>query len=293
MGHEHEKHFQFTGPLRLARDFNTLKGIVDGISADGTVSSSEIALLTEWVRTHQEFANRHPFSEVYPAISGALADGVFDKEELFDIGWLCTKLARGNDHMVGVKADLQTLQGMMGGIIADCEVTLAELEGLHKWVESHEHLRGSWPYDEVVSLLTSVLADHKVDIAEQASLLAFFNEFTDVTGPKAASTTMVDLTVTGVCATCPEIVFPQKVFSFTGESERCSRDEFAEIVSARGGMFKNNVTQSLDYLVVGSQGSPCWAFACYGRKIEAAVELRKKGLKIAIVHENDFWDAVN
>ncbi len=52
------------------------------------------------------------------------------------------------------------------------------------------------------------------------------------------------------------------------------------------------MTAKLNYLVIGAEGNPCWAFACYGRKVEKAVELRKKGIRVVLVHENDFHDAV-
>ena len=48
----------------------------------------------------------------------------------------------------------------------------------------------------------------------------------------------------------------------------------------------------MDYLVIGAEGNPCWSYACYGRKVERAVELRKEGLRIMIVHERDFHDAL-
>jgi len=47
-----------------------------------------------------------------------------------------------------------------------------------------------------------------------------------------------------------------------------------------------------DYLVLGTDGNPCWAFACYGRKVEKVIQLRKEGHKIILLHENDFWDAI-
>ena len=59
-----------------------------------------------------------------------------------------------------------------------------------------------------------------------------------------------------------------------------------------GGQPHGNVTSKLNYLVIGAEGNPCWAFACYGRKVEKAVELRKKGVRVVIVHENDFHDGV-
>ncbi len=44
--------------------------------------------------------------------------------------------------------------------------------------------------------------------------------------------------------------------------------------------------------MVGAKGNPCWAFACYGRKVEEAMALRKAGNRLLIVHENDFFDAL-
>jgi hypothetical protein len=48
----------------------------------------------------------------------------------------------------------------------------------------------------------------------------------------------------------------------------------------------------MNYLVVCDGGSPLWAFSSYGRKVEQAYTLRKKGHRVMIVHEADFWDAV-
>ena len=54
----------------------------------------------------------------------------------------------------------------------------------------------------------------------------------------------------------------------------------------------NSVSAKLDYLIIGADGNPCWAYACYGRKVEKAVDLRKTGSRLLLVHENDFHDAV-
>ena len=59
-----------------------------------------------------------------------------------------------------------------------------------------------------------------------------------------------------------------------------------------GGSISKGITKTTDYLIVGDGGNPCWAFACYGRKVEAAVQLRKLGHQISLVHEFDFWDFV-
>lgn len=57
-------------------------------------------------------------------------------------------------------------------------------------------------------------------------------------------------------------------------------------------LFTNSVSRKVIYLVVGNNGNPCWMFFCYGRKVERAMQLRKEGYSIMVVHENDFWDEV-
>ena len=67
----------------------------------------------------------------------------------------------------------------------------------------------------------------------------------------------------------------------------------ADAVRAFGGIARSTVSAKTDYLIVGNAGNPCWAYACYGRKIEEAMQLRKDGAKVIIVNETDFWDAVD
>ena len=57
-------------------------------------------------------------------------------------------------------------------------------------------------------------------------------------------------------------------------------------------LYQNNITNNTSYLIVGNDGNPCWAYSCYGRKVEDAIERRKKGQHLTIVNEVDFWDAL-
>ena len=70
----------------------------------------------------------------------------------------------------------------------------------------------------------------------------------------------------------------------------CIRDR---IITSLGGKFNPNITNKTRYLVVGNDGNPCWAFSCYGRKIEDAVNRRKSGQNLSIINEVDFWDIVD
>lgn len=291
---DNEEYFRFTWPQRLDKAIHTLEGLLVGLSADGKVNQQELAVLTRWMTEHSQYSDRHPFNEILARLYDALTDGIFDAEERADVLWLCNKFSTDNTFFDFATADMQRLQGMLGGIAIDGKITVEELTHLEKWLQEHEHLRKIYPYDELESLLLHVLKDGVIDDEEHAALMRFFTEFLSHAGHRAVGnvTPAEAMIISGCCAVCPEIVFEGSRFCFTGRSERCSRKQLAEIIVKAGGLFSDSVTQQVSYLIVGCEGNECWAYSCYGRKVEKAIEYRKKGLPLLIVHENDFWDAV-
>jgi hypothetical protein len=287
---QHE-YYRFTGRQRFDRAIHTLEGLVRGIGADGKVNDRELAEVTRWIGEHREFSARHPFNEVIPLLNAAILDGVFDEEERYDVLWLCERIATGSEYYDEATSDMQRLQGFLAGITSDRKIEPHELRNLQDWIDQHAHLKACWPYDEIESLLLEVMRDGEFDEREHDSLMAFFAEFHARPGHMSVASDR-PANVLGICAVCPEVVFPQKVFCFTGSSKRASRREFWAIIEERGGEVSKNVVQKLNYLIIGADGNPCWAYSCYGRKVEQAVSLRRQGIPLVIVHENDFWDAV-
>lgn len=287
-------YFKFTAPARIERELHTLTGLLHGMGADGIASPAELHHLEDWLTSNRDLATRHPFSEIFPALEAALSDGLFDDEEQQDVIWLCERFTDENPRFDVLTADMQKLQGVVGGIVADKQISVRELDWLRGWMDANSQLRCCWPYDELDSLLSAVLADGQIDDEEHKMLLAFCGDFVRDSSHRAVSNEAVseEAGVLGVCAMCPEISFSGKKFCFTGTSKKCSRVHFVELIERAGGVFSKNVTRDLDYLVIGADGNPCWAFSCYGRKVEAAVNARKDGSRLLIVHENDFWDSV-
>ncbi len=278
---------------QLDKSVNTLLGLVQGIAIDGKINNSELNLLNLWLSDHQDLANKHPFNELVPVLSQAIFDGVFTDDEREDIIWLCEKL-RSNEYFNEITADLQVLHGILGGIASDGVISPEELRGLRNWLDNHDHLKSCYPYDEIDSLITSALRDGKVDDQENKLLQGFFSEFLAILDNKTITAPLMTKaqSVQGVCASCPEIIFEGSKFCFTGASNRYSRSEFETLIKSLGGEPLSSVSNKVNYLVIGAEGNGCWAYACYGRKVEKAVELRKQGAKLLIVHENDFHDAV-
>lgn len=295
MNQDHEGYFHFTGKGRLEKSINSLSGLLQGIAIDGKVSEGEVAMLRMWLLDHQDVAHRHPFNELVPKLSAALADGVLDPEEREDLQWLCERLS-SHEFFDMVTADLQRLHALVGGIAADGVITTEEMRGLSDWLGEHAHLRTCWPYDEIETLTTKALGDGRIDEAEHQMLLDFFREFLAVLDERTIVRPLAfggpDQTIGALCAVVPEVSFEGRTFCFTGASSRFKRTEFEELVRQLGGEALPGVTAKLNYLVIGADGNPCWAFACYGRKVEKAVALRRKGVRVVILHENDFHDAV-
>lgn len=291
---DNEAYYGFTGPQRLDKAVHSLHGILKGIAADGRIEPPESDALNTWLSQHNSCRRRHPFSELVPEIETALSDGVLDGEELQDLIWLCERMTEGSRYYDNVTNDMQRLHGIMGGIGADGIVNREELDALSAWMEEHEHLRSCWPYDELETLIMDTMKDGKIDKREHERLVLYFGQFVNMKGQRAIAIPedRQKETVRGVCATCPEIEFNLRCFCFTGKSQRMSRPQLAEMITVRGGSFSKSLSKDVHYLIIGADGNECWTYACYGRKVERAVELRRKGAPLLLVHEFDFWDAV-
>jgi NAD-dependent DNA ligase len=297
---DHNPYRPFTTRQRVDKAVQTLQGFVRGISIDNELNSTEVAELMNWGREYADLLGKAPFNELKEKLDEILSDGQIDPEELEDLLWVCRNLSPESDYFDAVTHDIQQLHGIMHGIMADGLVTVEEAAGLQAWLDDHADLKGTYPYDELDSLLTVILKDKQIDQQEQEMLRSFFEDFIDYSLAKKVraeslrvkSALTKSFTLPGVCAMCPEVEFDGRVFTFTGTSTKATRQQIVDQITGLGAAFSPNVTSRTHYLVVGAGGNPCWAFSCYGRKVEKAVDFRKSGGAIVIVHESDFWDAV-
>jgi hypothetical protein len=289
---------QFTKPAELHKAVNTLKGIIAGITTDNVASEKEMMELLHWCTLHAHLRDRHPFNELLPLVEEAYADGVVTGEEAKDIVWLCNNFVSDSDYYDLVTSSVQFLSGLLHGIMADGVLDDSEVRALSTWLNANRYLKGCYPFDEIDSLVTSALADKKIDQEERERMMAYFSNFIDFTesynlDERKLAEMKQQYSVEGICAVCPEITIEDHYFCFTGESRKYKRAEIFEIIDAAGGNNQGTVNRHTNYVVVGGAGNPCWAYACYGRKIEQAVKLRKAGSRLSIIHENDLWDALD
>ncbi len=297
---DHAPYAPFTRRQRVDKAVNVFHGLVRGITIDSQLNAEEIAELLNWTREYADLIGRAPFNELNQKLNEVLADGQIDPEEQDDLLWVCRNLSPESDYYDAITNDIQQLHGIMHGIMADGRVTMEEATGLQGWLDDHADLKGTYPYDELDSLLTVILKDKQIDEREQQVLSSFFEDFIEYSFAKKVRSESQRVkaglpktfTLPGICAMCPEVEFDGRVFTFTGTSTKATRKQIVDQITELGAAFSPNLTSQTHYLVVGAGGNPCWAFSCYGRKVEKAVEVRKSGGSILIVHESDFWDAV-
>jgi hypothetical protein len=141
-------------------------------------------------------------------------------------------------------------------------------------------------------------------------LMEFLQQFSrSVKGANKSIAPVHGSTITGVCSLCPDIIFPNKIFCFTGSFKKYSRKECHRRSQSLGAYVADNVHGEVDYLVIGLCSIHTYFISDFSTRVKAffgssplgkqpdgmvehAIEMRKNGYNIVLVHENDFCDAL-
>lgn len=287
---------KFCGKMEIDKSMHTLEGILRGIDIDSEINPAEVKDLAAWTSAHQELIVWHPYSEILPVIMSGLEDGILTSDELEDIRWVTRNYTTDREYYDCVTSDLQRLHGIIHGVLADGVMTDQEIIGLKAWLKDHDHLLGTYPFDEIEAVLIGITADGKITEDERQYATAFLSQFSEFApgdeNDLHFSEMRKKMQIGGVCTLNANIEIPGRQFCLTGVFESGKRSEVEEKIGEKGGVYRDVVLKSTDYLVVGKKSNPLWAFACYGRKVEKAMAMRKAGSAISIVTEVDFWDAL-
>lgn len=286
----------YTAKAQADKAISSLKGILLGINLDNNVNEKEINELKKWVSSHKELITRNPFNEFMMIIENTISNKIPPKETIEDLYWLCQKYENDNIYYNTVTSDLQILQGICHGILSDGKINEKEIFDLNEWLEQNEHLNTYYPYDELRSLILSIVSDNKVDEEEILILKAYFQQFIklkDTDTNEQIKTETIGINISGLCTSEPNVTFKNKTFCITGVLKRGNRENLHKDIIKLGGIPTETINKKTDYLIIGDNGNPAWAFSCYGRKVEKALTMRKEGHTIMLIHEFDFADIVD
>jgi NAD-dependent DNA ligase len=282
---------RFSNPSLIEKDLQTLVGIIKGIQSDSVINDTEHLQVISWINTHKDYEEKQPYKEIISIIRQALTDNILTHEESQNIIWFCNQYINKTGYFDVITSGIQKLTGIVKGITIDNEINIKELEYLDQWLEEHDYLKNSYPYDELYNLTTSIIQDKVITQEEHEALLNFSKALVGDTNDKSNSTLLSTLK-TGFYQIDPTIAIQENTFCITGVSKKYKRREIAEKIELYGGFIVDNVSAKLNYLIVCDEKNTCWAFTCYGRKIEEAIKHRKQGIRLAIIHEFDLYDTL-
>jgi NAD-dependent DNA ligase len=182
----------------------------------------------------------------------------------------------------------QTLMGICAGITADGVVHAREVQFLSTWLAENAEAAAEWPGSEISRRVKAIMADGIVTDEERADLLetlqqlcgTYFSETGAATAPNPTMPLDDD----------PSIFFRDMTYCFTGRFIFGTRAACERRILRLGGTALDNVSNKLNYLVIGTLIEPQWINTTYGRKIEKAVKIREESGDLTIISERQ-WTA--
>ncbi len=105
----------------------------------------------------------------------AIKDNILEAHELEGIRHCAERLQITSSFYSKETNEIQQFHGILGGISADVVISEGEQENLQTWINDHYHLKGSFPLDEIESMVSAVLADGIVTPEEHTLLSLKFS----------------------------------------------------------------------------------------------------------------------
>ncbi len=273
---------------------STLRGLIEGIEADDVISRIEIDYLTHWLAEHKQISRGVDMADLQQVVLNALNDGGMSLAERADVINAIERL-RSPGYYNNATHAIQLLHGLLAGIACDGEISRAELLKVQEWIEQHAGIREYYPVADIDSMITAILDNGRIPVGEHRVLVDFCSQWVAIGGHRSLQPGDVGhghIFTGGVTTTYPDLHFADRAFCVTGASLLATRRQLEQLITDRGGQVMDLVDEDLDYLIYCSQGNACWAYSCYGRKVEEALALRDAGGDTLIVAEADFWSAL-
>lgn len=267
---------------------NLFLGFFEGLFIDGRVHIKEIEALIKWVEHYPACVDLPHFETLYNLLLKAAEDPEFLLQKHKEISEIMVKFKR-SDYFIKNTCDVQRLHGLMAGIVCDQTLNQDEVFALNQWLKDNDHLEEDPIYTEVYSKLKPVRVNKAVDEKTINVVLSTINRYVNYDNygiPKVAVSSSQE-------NQNPDFYHgPFAIEGFTicltGASTRYTKAEWKNAIEAKNGIFKDDMTKSVDYLVICNKGNPHWAHMSYGRKFEQALKWQQDGVGIKILTEDDF-----
>lgn len=190
-------------------------------------------------------------------------------------------------HQSLITKSLNTLLGIISGLVCDGDLNDSEISYLRTWCSEHEFLAKVYPANIVYRRIHEVLMHGKISDEDRNH---FTEELQNISGNDFSNTgSALPEHIASIFDDDPFVVIENNTFVFTGQFLFGTRIACEKAITDRHGFVKSYVTNDTNFLVVGSLSSPDWITANFGRKIQKAAEMSNSGdYEISIIREVDW-----
>lgn len=275
---------QFMGNAINDKSVNTFIGFLEGVTIDGKINEREVDAIIEWHKNMPELHSSQ-FEMLFKVLSEiTTVDGISDEEKELFIKVL--KLFKSTDFYKNHTADVQRLHGVLAGLVCDSDLILDELVCLNIWLKDHDHLEEDILYQEVFGALRPLRTKKNLTTAEINSIFRLIARYVDPANHGQLRKCVESMDNPDFYK--GQLKLEDTVYCFTGASTRFKKSEWKALVENNGAKFVDDMTLSVDYLVICNKGNSAWAHVSYGRKFEQAKKWQNEGNTIKIITEDDF-----
>lgn len=184
---------------------------------------------------------------------------------------------------------MQTLLGICTGIVADNHINDSEIHFLNTWLTEYDSVANTWPGSVIAGRIRHVLEDGIISDDDRLNLLETLKQ---VTGNHFHDTGSTQTETIGMPHDTLPVVFTRTIFCFTGEFLAGTRLYCRKITEQLGAGTVDNMTKKVNYLVIGTIGSPAWVHESFGHKIAHAMRLKQEQHPISIITEKHWINAI-
>lgn len=181
------------------------------------------------------------------------------------------------------------LIGIAQGFLCDGHLNDDESRFLHSWLSQNESIATTWPGDAIYARVKDILADSVINSEERTHLTGMLQRLVGGSAEELAEATHVSELALDRAVT---VSIPAATFCLTGDFVFATRTHCESVIQKRGGVASKSFTKKVNYVVVGGLGSPEWKHGSFGTKIEKAMEYKRQGAPLFIVHEDQWASAL-
>ncbi|MTC33424.1 NAD-dependent DNA ligase [Providencia alcalifaciens] len=259
--------------------FANLISIIDGVLSDGQLSDSEILYITTWLSDSEQISSNSLVMLLQERISRVLSDGVITADEREELKDTLLDVQRAimdmpNIDLYSKESDINLLNGLCKGIIADRELGTDEINYLDWWLTQNGMLKRNYPGKHLYELVRAIKEDGVID-KDESDLL--YKALVDFSGTDLDCGVVDGLSCHLPCDDVSVFNVSGTTICLTGNFVTGKRSLVSKMIEEAGGKVSDRVTQSADYLVIGTLSSRDWRYSSHGRKIEKAIEDRDSG----------------